>query len=71
MLFVFSIGLLSAIKSHGRPEPVPQVQVVVREQAQKASEENPNVEDGLTAAMAGGGYGNIAGGKVASQAAGR
>lgn len=72
MLFVFCIGLLSAIKSRGRREHVPQVQAVVREQVQKSREGNPTEEDGLTTAMAGGGYGNVAGGsKVASQAAGR
>jgi hypothetical protein len=47
------------------------VQVVVREQVEKVVEKNPNEETELSTAIGGGGYGNIAGGNFASQAARR
>lgn len=68
---VFCVGLISAFASRRRREHVPQVQVVVREKVEIVKEKNPDEETELSTAIGGGGYGNIAGGNFASQAARR
>ena len=71
---VFCAGLVSAVASRRRRESSSRIQVEMRElheQIDKPTEKSPNDEDGVATAMAGGGYGNVANGNAASQAARR
>lgn len=67
---VFCVGLISALASRKRHDHVTHGAVVRGKLIKVEKEKSTNEEDSLATVIAGGGYGNVANGKAASQAGG-